>query len=129
MHQTPQIRAIIETIKKFEEIKQWFLKQKSYHFYSSSLIVIYDGLLQDSLNELQSNDLNTSSNTTADQSFNNLNNNNSLNLVRVIMADFAHVFPANNQLDMNYLYGLERLIEHLNLLIKPGYKFKDIRTK
>ena len=138
---TPQIRAIKETIRKFEEIKQWFLKQTSYHFYSSSLIVIYDAFLEDMLNnDAAATTINTtttpngaessSSSSTNATSNNNNNNNSNLNphnLIRVIMADFAHVFPANNTLDMNYIYGLERLIEHLKLLIQPGYQFKDVR--
>lgn len=139
---TPQVRAIKETIRKFEEIKQWFLKQTSYHFYSSSLIVIYDAFLEDMLNndaaattnttssskETTSNGADSSSSSTNATSNNNNNSNlNPHNLIRVIMADFAHVFPANNTLDMNYIYGLERLIEHLKLLIQPGYQFKDVR--
>lgn len=139
---TPQIRAIKETIRKFEEIKQWFLKQTSYHFYSSSLIVIYDAFLEDMLNNDAANttpstkettttpngaDSSSSTNATSNNNNNNNSNLNPHNLIRVIMADFAHVFPANNTLDMNYIYGLERLIEHLKLLIQPGYQFKDVR--
>ena len=105
-HQKPQIKAIQETIRKFEEIKQWFDKQKTYHFYSSSLIVIYDANLADLL---EKNEANLSQ------------------AVRITMADFAHVFPANNTLDENYLFGLNRLTEHLSLLLSPEYSFKDVR--
>ena len=108
-HQTPQIKAIKETIKKFEEIKKWFEKQTTYHFYSSSLIVIYEANLEDILN-------------------NNHASNDQQNLVRIVMADFAHVFPARDQLDTNYLFGINRLIDHLKLLLNPSYKFKDVRT-
>ena len=59
---------------------------------------------------------------------NNNNNGNESNLVRIVMADFAHVFPARESLDTNYLFGLNRLIEHLKLLLSPSYKFKDVRT-
>ena len=108
-HQTPQIKAIKETIKKFEEIKNWFEKQTTYHFYSSSLIVIYEANLEDILN-------------------NNHPSNDQQNLVRIVMADFAHVFPARDQLDTNYLFGINRLIDHLKLLLNPSYEFKDVRT-
>lgn len=125
-HQTPQIRAIKETIRKFEEIKAWFEKQRTYHFYASSLIVIYEACLEDMINEHFKHS--TESNE------NELNNNdlilvNNLNSVRIVMADFAHVFPANDTLDLNYLYGLDRLIENLKLLISPDYEFKDVRIK
>ncbi|RNA43850.1 inositol polyphosphate multikinase [Brachionus plicatilis] len=125
-HQTPQIRAIKETIGKFEEIKAWFEKQRTYHFYASSLIVIYEACLEDMVNQDATNL------TKANE--NEMNNNglmlaDHLNSVRIVMADFAHVFPANDSLDLNYLYGLNRLIEHLKLLISPDYKFKDVRLK
>ena len=122
----PQIHAIRETIRKFEEIKQWFLKQTTYHFYASSLIVIYDAYLEELLNAGTSTHDETVSNDLT-----NNNNNKSVaigSLMRVIMADFAHVFPANNSLDHNYIYGLERLIQHLNLLLTTDYKFKDVRV-
>ena len=125
-HQTPQIQAIKETIRKFEEIKSWFEKQRTYHFYASSLIVVYEASLEDMINEHYKNS--TKSNQ------NELNNNdlmlaNHFNSVRIVMADFAHVFPANDTLDLNYLFGLKRLIEHLKLLISPNYNFKDVRPK
>ena len=156
-HQTPQIRAIKDTIKKFEEIRCWFEKQTSYHFYSSSLIVIYEANLEDILvsqqqNQKQiansdtfattptcNNNKSDSLNLEQDNSNNNNNNvnlNNNLNytnkyksdLVRIVMADFAHVFPANDALDTNYLFGLKKLIEHLKLLLSSDYKFKDVRS-
>ena len=43
------------------------------------------------------------------------------------MADFAHVFPARDSLDTNYLFGLNNLIKSLKLLLSPTYKFKDVR--
>lgn len=130
-HQTPQIRAIKETIRKFEEIKAWFEKQTTYHFYASSLIVIYEAFLEDMINEQKlKKKLNQSSNSLIDEANNNSNDlviANHLNSVRIVMADFAHVFPANNTLDTNYLYGLNRLIDHLKRLLSPDYKFKDVR--
>ena len=77
-HQTPQLSAIRETIKKFEEIECLFERQKTYHFYSSSLIVTYEAYLEDNL-IAQTNNI-TSNNT---KSFENS--------VRIVMADFAHV--------------------------------------
>jgi hypothetical protein len=34
-------------------------------------------------------------------------------LVRVKIADFAHVFPAENTLDENFLFGLNKLNQSL----------------
>ena len=76
------------------------MKQTTYHFYKSSLIIIYDA------NQAEA---------TVD------------NQVKVFMADFDHVFPANDTINENYLYGIERLIDYLKLLLDSTYKFKDIR--
>ena len=114
-HQTPQLSAIRETIKKFEEIKCLFERQTTYHFYSSSLIVTYEAYLEDNL-IAQTNNI-TDNNT---KSFENS--------VRIVMADFAHVFPAKDTLDKNYLYGLNSLIERLKTLLRPDYVFKDVRV-
>ena len=78
-------------------MQEWFNKQTTYHFYSSSVIVVYDAELQD-----------TSS-------------------IRIKIADFAHVFPAENKRDDNYLYGLNNLVQHLEILLNPEYSFKDVR--
>jgi 1D-myo-inositol-tetrakisphosphate 5-kinase/inositol-polyphosphate multikinase len=111
-HQTPQLRAVRETIKKFEEIRSLFEKQKTSHFYSSSLIVIYEAYLEDNINMAK---MSVTAQLPSESS------------VRIVMADFAHVFPAENTLDKNYLYGLVRLIDHLKMLLRPDYTFKDVR--
>ncbi len=132
-HQKPQIRAIKETIRKFEEIKLCFEKQTTYHFFSSSIIVIYEAYLEDMLAAGENGAGNGgSADTNAD---NNNNNKNTATTpvgtghVKIAMADFAHVFPGNGQLDHNYLFGLEKLIEHHKMLLEPGYQFKDVRVK
>jgi hypothetical protein len=119
-HQTPQIQVVRETIKKFESIKNWFEKQTSYHFYSSSLIVIYEANLAESIQQLNEEKKQTTATSSSSDALSNS--------VRITMADFAHVFPASNTHDDNYLYGLNRLIDHLKLLLKPDYKFKDVRN-
>jgi inositol-polyphosphate multikinase len=97
--QNPKRHVIEETIKYFEDILDWFNKQKIYHFYSSSLIVAYDA------NTVDVGDLK----------------------IKVKMADFAHVFPAKDTLDENYIFGIKKLIKLLRLLLSDDYKFKDVR--
>jgi len=130
-HQRPQIRAIQETIKKFEEVKRWFEKQKTYHFFSSSLIVSYEANLEDMLDMSSDRSLTNKIIDERDETAIINNNNNHINqapnLVRIVMADFAHVFPANNKIDQNYLDGLENLIKYLQVLVDPAYKFRDVR--
>ena len=126
-HQTPQLSAIRETIKKFEEIKCLFERQKTYHFYSSSLIVTYEAYLEDNL-IAQTNNSNDSHFENKDTITGNSISGSSPNSVRIVMADFAHVFPAKDTLDKNYLYGLNSLIERLKTLLRPDYVFKDVRV-
>lgn len=99
-HGSARIKAINHTIKELENIQIWFNKQKTYHFYSSSIIVVYDA---------ENEEQNSS--------------------VRIKIADFAHVFPADNERDENYLYGLNNLVKHLKRLIEPSYVFKDVRIQ
>lgn len=130
-HQQPQYRAIKETLRRFEQVKRWFDKQTTYHFYSSSLIVIYEANLEQILAANQQDDENSNQNADNNNNknghFNNTSSSHYPEHIRIVMADFAHVFPANNELDSNYLFGLEKLIEHLKILLKPEYKFKDVR--
>jgi hypothetical protein len=140
-HQQPQFKAIKETIIKFEEIKQWFEKQRSYHFYASSLIVIYEANLEDIMNNAKvcyvienkenqfdenNNSFNKNQTTTTNTTLQNCFNLSSC--FKIFMADFAHVFPANNTIDRNYLDGLDNLITYLKTLLSSNYKFKDLRT-
>ena len=43
---TPQKRAVVEAISQINEVKEFFEKQTLYHFYSSSIIVVYEGTLE-----------------------------------------------------------------------------------
>ena len=81
------------------EIKEWFEKQRNYHFYSSSIIIAYESDLEtinsnekDTLNEIDTK-------------------------VRLAMIDFTHVYPAQDQPDSNYLFGLNNLLNLLNTLL------------
>lgn len=125
-HQIPQIRAIQETIAKFEQVLKWFEKQKTYHFFSSSLIVVYEADLERALTSANDDNNNTSNQRAGDADAAVLPSDLS-DSVRIVMADFAHVFPAQDELDENYAFGLRHLIKHLKLLLQPDYKFKDVR--
>ena len=107
-HHTPNLHALRETIKNFESIQRWFERQTTYHFYSSSVIVVYNAI-----------DCETDST--------DHNNTKQSSPVQIKIADFAHVFPANDIRDENYLFGINNLVEHLRLLLSPNYVFKDVR--
>ena len=124
-HQQPQLTAIRECIRKFAEVKNWFERQRTYHFYASSLIVIYEANLEEDM-------MLSGGGGGGDQVDVNNNTTSAVDLsssVKIFMADFAHVFPAKNESDQNYLFGLEKLIEHLTRLIQPDYKFVDLRVR
>ncbi len=73
------------------------------------------------MEQLQRADVERNNNNKSDDSA------NTARMCRVVMADFAHVFPANGSRDTNYAFGLDKLIEHLHLLLDADYKFKDVR--
>ncbi|KAL7071821.1 hypothetical protein ACQ4LE_008742 [Meloidogyne hapla] len=70
-------------IERLKAIQKWFLHQKIFHFYASSLLFVYEGHSQ-----LPS-------------------------AVDVRMIDFSHVFSVESkpQLDENYIHGLLKIIE------------------
>lgn len=69
---------------KLDHIRRYFQTQKHYHFYSSSVLLAYDA---ETLT----------------------NNEDTYPLVRVSLIDFAHVTPADGQIDINYLQGITNL--------------------
>jgi len=75
-------RCFLEKLDKFLE---FFSQQTTYHVYASSLLFVYD------YDALESE------------------NCNLRDLVRLKLIDFAHVFPANGELDQNFLFGLRNL--------------------
>ncbi|XP_025421410.1 inositol polyphosphate multikinase alpha-like [Sipha flava] len=69
---------------QLDHIRRYFQTQKHYHFYSSSVLLAYDA---ETLT----------------------NNEDTYPLLRVSLIDFAHVTPANGQIDLNYLQGITNL--------------------
>ena len=97
-------------IEKLNEIKLWFEKQRTYHFYAASILVIYESDLENiSMDEQK----------TIEQI---------KHLVRVKLADFAHVFPSNNQRDENFLFAIISLIDHFKRLLDSNYNYQDPRV-
>lgn len=72
-------------LEKLDEFLEFFSQQTTYHVYASSLLFVYD------YDALESE------------------NCNLRDLVRLKLIDFAHVFPANGELDQNFLFGLRNL--------------------
>ncbi|WKY05974.1 hypothetical protein Q1695_006294 [Nippostrongylus brasiliensis] len=75
-----------DVLTKLDGVRQWFATQKSFHFYASSLLFAYE------------NDTTKPPN------------------VEIVMIDFSHVFPANNQPDTNYIIGLDRLYSEIETI-------------
>lgn len=69
---------------QLDHIRRYFQTQTHYHFYSSSVLLAYDA-------ETLTND------------------EDKYPFLRVSLIDFAHVTPANGQVDLNYLQGITNL--------------------
>uniref|UniRef100_A0A023F7W5 Kinase n=1 Tax=Triatoma infestans TaxID=30076 RepID=A0A023F7W5_TRIIF len=76
------------------KLLSWWEKQTIYHFYSSSLLFLYDAFM---LKEINRNEICEST----------------LPWIKLYCIDFAHVVPANNTLDFNYISGLTKLVDLL----------------
>ena len=79
---------------KLREVQSLFLSQKSYRLYGSSILFSYD---YDTLASIDWK---------------------SKNPVRLNLIDFAHNFPAEDELDENYLFGLNNLIKLFEFFIQ-----------
>ncbi|CAJ0602459.1 unnamed protein product [Cylicocyclus nassatus] len=75
-----------QVLEKMDRVRKWFAAQKSFQFYASSLLFVYE------------NDPSLPSN------------------VQIVMIDFSHVFPSNDKYDVNYIHGLETLYSKLQAL-------------
>lgn len=117
-HETPQRQAIRLTLEKFVDVLEWFETQRTFHFYSASLLIVYEAQLERLMSDAANNNSNGH-----DQQQSPIDE-----LVRVKLADFAHVFPAGGKSrDENNLHGVRNLMSHLRDLLKETYEFKDIR--
>lgn len=85
-----------EMLQKLTSVLDWWKTQLVFHIYSSSVLLTYDAELL----------INCDDST----STKNLSKICTTQSVRVLLIDFAHVVPANNVLDYNYLNGLENFV-------------------
>lgn len=83
-------------LQKLISVLDWWKTQLVFHIYSSSVLLTYDAEWLRNCDE---------SISTKDQS--KLSKTQSIS---VLLIDFAHVVPANNVLDYNYLNGLENFV-------------------
>ena len=73
-------------IHQLRELRNWFQAQKMFKFYSSSILIIYEGDEMENVEDLN---------------------------VRVRWVDFAHTFPTEGVKDRNFQDGLSSLMEWL----------------
>ena len=76
-------------VERLEKIQAVFQSQRCFHFFASSLLFVYD----------------------AEAIQNNIDSEELGKFVNLKMIDFAHVWPAEGELDTNYLTGVESLIK------------------
>lgn len=80
-------QVLEEALVKLEDIKKYFESQKSFQFFASSLLFVYE----------------------TDQTL-------PVNL-RIVMIDFSHAFISNGQRDEGYLFGVKNLEKYLNSML------------
>ena len=98
-----RLDIIYIVILKLRKILRWMKSQVKFHFYSSSILIIYEGK-QNFIESGGESNLFSSHARKTD--------------VIVKMIDFAHVVDGGGTFDDNYIYGIENLILHLNRIIE-----------
>ncbi|VDM38414.1 unnamed protein product [Toxocara canis] len=69
-----------EVLSQLNSIREWFMEQRIYHFFASSILIIFEACKERPPR------------------------------VCVRLIDFSHVFPAEEKRDENYLFGLSNMI-------------------
>lgn len=95
-----------EMLQQLIKILEWWRHQRTFHIYSSSVLLTYDAEFLYNKEEF------ASSNQSKSQPISNS---------RVYLIDFAHVVPAKNTIDYNYLSGLECFVDIFSSLIKGSW--------
>ncbi|KAL9874094.1 inositol polyphosphate multikinase [Glossina fuscipes] len=122
-----------ELLTQLYAIRDWFSEQRLFHFYASSLLVVYDyetvqfltGTTQNGSKETLPNG--NAQNDVCDFKYEDLaptalssarHVQNVSPYIKVRMIDFAHVFPASDgSPDTNYIFGLQNLIKIIEDLL------------
>lgn len=73
-------------ISHLKSLREWFDRQKEYFFYSSSVLIMYEGAAE-CVEEAD---------------------------VAIRLVDFAHTFPSEGRRDTNFIAGLSSLIDQLD---------------
>ena len=101
-----QVEAAEDVMVELQRVKDWMTKQTTHKFFSSSLLIVYEGDIGPLSPNVQ-RQLEEESETDEAQ-----------NDVIVKMIDFPHVVPSETkEPDRNYLDGLELLMADLKLFI------------
>ena len=132
------VRAVLE---RLYVIRDWFSVQQNWAFYSSSLLVVYEGTpleklrqepanarVAQSLSDMTLIDSRSTSTTAEDKTASSecLPPVESP-LADVKMIDFAHVFPApDGAKDDNYIFGLCKLIRYHEKLLDLWFESCDL---
>ncbi|XP_061192029.1 inositol polyphosphate multikinase-like isoform X1 [Saccostrea echinata] len=132
------IKAVIVGLK---EILEWFNKQRTFHFYASSILIVFDGDASSPLSfrtstsssglkgSVAENCCNGDTDSIIENDFSNVISSDFVDTmtysqseavnpkVQVRMIDFAHVYHMPEE-DENYIFGLKHLIDDLHRLLK-----------
>lgn len=133
-----QKEVIKDVIERLEEILKWFNKQRTYNFFASSILIVFDGdvSISSSKTSSSSSDLkvaddccNGDTDSIIENDYSELISKDSEDSkkfspsesvhpkVQVRMIDFAHVYRIPDE-DDNYIFGLKHLIYDLHRLLK-----------
>ncbi len=98
-------RTVDSVIKQTKRVQTWFESQRKFIFYSSSLLILYEGQPDSEVQNGHGPHLEV----------NGTESDDSTELTELKMIDFTHVFSSEGKLDENYLEGIEKFLEHLRM--------------
>ena len=91
-------KAIVSNfLNRLKALEQWFLNQRKYTFYASSLLLVYEGHMPEEKQNIKEES----------------------QLTDIRMIDFPRVYPAE-ETDLNYLTGLQGLIRLFQIALSEN---------
>lgn len=126
--------VLIKVIAKLENLLVWFKHQLSWHFYCTSILIIYEGEPSDGNHSalMHDEDEGSRGEIPADEGTpavvwrrissdravqGGTNFLNEAERVDVCLVDFAHVLPSNGSHDLGFITGLQNLITCLRTIV------------
>jgi hypothetical protein len=117
-------------IARLRQLLVWMKVQKRYKFYGSSLLIVYDGEREidresDAETEIERERERETETEREGEIESETETERESDLCRVVMIDFARVIRSDDEIDADYVYGLENLLSKLQSIVEIAVRERE----